>query len=407
MLTATSARSGDAPVSTHIVITDGSHQSFVLTAEHAASAGAAKTSDPYVILDPDVFHPDSDADGDSPVRTFPGTRMSDGETVTLVADGPVITADGAPVDEVLAIGAAPVIDGSAAHRAPPPCDIESEEDCDTGGGGGGGSGGGGANSGPADLYGQYPFVGLRTLRVDEALDRGYNPWNNDMEVALTEAPGDNYASPFGQLNTRRFDGAFWTNIDEWFNDGLFPPSEYGVYSTVNELASVISPLAGGEYTGQALWFKATDVNHAGVDYHFQPRSYILCSYNLPFFGDQGCDGSQEVYDFPLAFLGGGAKRSVMHEDDRDVGRFSRRSGQDFAGPIRTYNFNTGGQGDVTTRIDAANHAITTDDRPFRRSGLRGMSQARVQQRAGTAAGLNLDVGGLQWKLSYGVMNVTP
>ena len=203
----------DAP-SSHIVITDGDHQEFLLTLEHPTSSAAKSGVDTYVVLDPEVFHPDPDPDGESPVRIFPGTNLATGEEVEIVASADGVVADGAPVEDVLLVGVVPIIDPDMPGGIPPPpCDWDDPHTDCTGGTGGGGNGSGdddddggdgGSGTPTFDYYSPHPYLGLRQLRVDESHDDGKFLWSDKQEVHLTSASGDNYATPFPQRNTRRF-----------------------------------------------------------------------------------------------------------------------------------------------------------------------------------------------------------
>ena len=385
------------------MITDGVHREFLLTLEQPMRHVAPSGVETYIVLDPEVFHPDPDPDGGSRVRVFPGTNLRTGEHVEIVASASGVRADGAPVEDVLLVGVVPILTPTTPGAIPPPpCDWEDPyADC-TGGTGGGDTGddddGGGDGNAPTfDYFSPHPYLGLRQLRIDESHDSGKLGWSSKQEVHLTSDVGDSYAAPFPQLNTRRFDKAFWTNLDEWDDAAIPPGLIQDVQSRYNNVLTEVVPNAGIN----ALWIRAADVNYADETYSFSTEGFASCS-SIPLIS--GC-GYSAAQDFPLVFLDPifGTQRIVMSEDDWDVGRFSRRSGEDWVGDVRTYNFATGSQSDVTTKLDAANHAIVTDDRVFVRSGLRGINQTTVQNRVG-ATGLAVTAEDFRWDLSYDVVD---
>lgn len=388
VLAGVASATGTALPSTHLVIVDGGQQEFLLTAEYKKGAGAETSGgSTFVILNPEVFAPDSDPDGKSTVRTFPATKLSTGEQYIVTASGGAATAVPKfstnalpePVRNVILVDVVSILDASTTTLLPKEKGLDSFNN--------------------AGFFGTHPFVGVRRLRVDEKHDGGPYPWSEKQEVQLTAEVGDTYSVPFKRNNTRRFDKAFWTNITSW---PFFPPSGVGTQSTFNPVLSNTIPVAGGTRIAQTVWFFAQDVDYANQDYVFGQQRYQFCDYLVT----GSCTPSQASYDFPLTFLQSSTpkQRSYLNEDDWNVDQFSRRSGRDWQGNIQTYNFGTGTTSSVSTKVDAANHAITTDDRVFVRSGLRGMTQATVQSRAGTS-GATINVGGLRWELSYGVLNV--
>lgn len=384
VLAGAASSTGASLPSTHIVIKDGSTEEFVLTARFVTGTSVGEA---FVVMNPEVFEPDSDRDGKSASRTFPGTRLSDGREVLITATGGTASAvpkrgnayAAEPVGDIILIDALPILDVSTTAFIP--------------------SVGSASSFNGSGFFGSHPFVGLRRLRVDEKHDGGVFPWSEKQEVQLTAEIGDNYTVPFQRSNTRRFDKAFWTNISSW---PIFPPGGVGTQSTFNPVLANFVPVSGGTKLTHLVWFLAQDVNYADQTYVFGTQRFELCDYAVT----NSCNKSPQSYEFPLTFLASSTpkQRSFLNEDDRNVDLFSRRSGDDWVGTIQTYNFGTGTTSGVSTKVDAANHSITTDDRVFVRSGLRGMTQATVQSRAGSN-GVTLNVGQLQWELSYSVLNV--
>lgn len=362
------------PLSTHIALTVGerAHQ-YVLMVDAENIVASLHSDDRYVLMDPDVFSPD---ENDQPTaRDVPATNLATGEETMVHISESGTTKDGESVD-VLVVDAVSVYD---------PADEKDPL-----------SGMFGDASAPREAYGESNLngvinvvaLGLHSLRVDQNFDIDGNV-STKQETQFTWQATDDYGVQFQRYNTARFDKALWTA-------GTRP----GV-SLPTTLQPVYSSGSGAFH--YSLWYFATDVNYANTDYSFEWDRYYRCLGNMP------CTTLEVDTDFPLIlFQSAHANlhhRVYLNEDDHLPSSFSRRSG-DWTGQINTVNFASGAIQATSTRVDANNHAIVTDDAIFNRGGVRRINVPTLQQATGNGAvRYTLNNGGLRWEFSQMTVSI--
>ncbi len=366
---------GGQPLSTHVALTVGerAHQYVLMVDAEDTVQSVSGDENTYVLMDPDVFSPDS---RDQPAaREVPATNLATGEETMVYISESGTTKDGESVD-VVVVDAVSVYDPADEKDPSSGMFGDAAEDKSA--------------YGTPDAFGAVNVVtlGLHSLRVDQNFDIDGNV-STKQETQFTRQVTDDYGVQFSRYNTARFDAALWTGGNR---PGVSQPT------TIQPVYS-----RGSGASHYSLWFFAADVNYANTDYSFERDRFYVCIGNAQF-------NLMDIdTDFPL-ILFQSAQANLHHrvysnEDDHLPSSFSRRSG-DWTGQIQTANFATGAVQATTTRVDANNHAIVTDDAIFNRGGVRRINVPTLGQTTGNGAFLRtLNNGGLRWEFSQMTVSI--